>query len=64
MGLALDEPVEKEEIARINGLDVLIAEEAKDLVEEGELDYADSPYGKSFTIKTGAGGDCSGDCEE
>jgi hypothetical protein len=47
--LALYEPEQSEKPVRINGIDVIVAEEALDLADGRLLDYASSRYGGGFT---------------
>jgi Fe-S cluster assembly iron-binding protein IscA len=54
LGLALDEPNEKE-MVQANGLGVLIAEELRGFATGSQVDYETSIYGDGFTIHTGYG---------
>jgi Fe-S cluster assembly iron-binding protein IscA len=55
--MALDESRENEKAVQINGIDVLVDEDARDFAEGSTIDYMDDLYQKGFTI--GIGG-CSG----
>jgi Fe-S cluster assembly iron-binding protein IscA len=57
LGLALDEPNESEQAVQINGIDVLISDSVKDLVNKKTIDYVDSSYSRGFTISA-AGQSC------
>ena len=58
MGMALDEPEEDEQPMQINGVDVLIAEFAKPLVDGTTVDYVNQSYGEGFVINRAGGGSC------
>jgi Fe-S cluster assembly iron-binding protein IscA len=57
LGLALDEPNESEQAVQVNGIDVLISDSVKDLVNKKTIDYVDSSYSRGFTISA-AGKSC------
>jgi Fe-S cluster assembly iron-binding protein IscA len=48
--LTLDEPQANETITKINGLDVLISEDARDWASRSRIDFQNDPYGEGFTI--------------
>jgi len=48
--LTLDEPKASETFTKINGLDVLISDDARDWAEQSKIDYQSGPYGEGFTI--------------
>ena len=56
MGMALDEPKENEQPVNVNGIDVLVEDEARPLVEDTTIDYIENPDGEGFIIK--GSGDC------
>ena len=49
--MALDEPKENEESVQVNGIDVLIADSVKPLVDGTVVDYINDPTGKGFVVK-------------
>jgi len=49
--MALDEPKEDEESVLVNGIDVLIADFIKPLVEGTIVDYVDQPAGTGFVVR-------------
>ena len=51
MGLALDEPKEKETLTNINGIDVLVSPEVQSYAGHSVVDYLTSPYGEGFTVR-------------
>jgi Fe-S cluster assembly iron-binding protein IscA len=51
LGMALDEPAEKEKPVKVNGLDVLIDDFARGFTDETIIDYVDEPSGRGFIIK-------------
>ena len=53
MGMALDEPKENEQPVKVNGIDVLVEDFIKDLVDDTKIDYVENPDGKGFTITNG-----------
>jgi hypothetical protein len=55
LGLALDEPDKGEAPTRINGLDVLISEEAMEFADDSVVDYARSAYGERLVVRAGYG---------
>ena len=55
--MALDEPEDNEQPVNVNGIDVLIADFAKPLMDGTAIDYISQPQGEGFII-TGAGGGC------
>ena len=55
--MALDEPEENEQPVQVNGIDVLIADFARPLVEDTTVDYITQGNGGGFTI-TGGEGSC------
>ncbi len=57
MGMALDEPEENEQPVPINGLDVLIADYTRPLIDGTVLDYVKESRGEGFVI-TGPGAAC------
>jgi Fe-S cluster assembly iron-binding protein IscA len=52
LGLALDEPNEKETI-KADGIDILVTEDTRGYAESSLVDYTSSIYGEGFTIHTG-----------
>ncbi len=50
MGMALDEPGTNEVITKLDGIDVLISEDARNMAEKSTIDYETGPYGEGFTI--------------
>ncbi len=48
--MTLDEPKTNEVAAKINGIDVLISDEARSLAETSTIDYERGPNGGVFTI--------------
>ena len=57
MGMALDEPKENEQPVRVNGIDVLVSDSVRPLVDGATVDYVKHPYGEGFVI-TGSEGAC------
>jgi Fe-S cluster assembly iron-binding protein IscA len=49
--MALDEPIDNEKPVQVNGIDVLIAESHKSLVDKTVIDYVDEPSGGGFMVK-------------
>jgi hypothetical protein len=58
LGLALDEPKDKEITTQVEGLDFLIAEEVKPFADKSRVDYTSGPYGEGFTIRVVGGASC------
>lgn len=52
--MALDEPQENEQPVHANGIDVLVEDSARHLVDGTTIDYANHPHGEGFII-TGSG---------
>jgi len=50
--LALEEPNGNEAATPINGIDVLISDEVKNLTENSTVDYLNGPDREGFTIGT------------
>lgn len=48
--MALDEPEAEEESWSVNGIDVLISDKVKDLVENTTIDYIVQPEGEGFVM--------------
>lgn len=48
--MALDEPKENEGTTQVNGIDLLISNEAKLTANMNKIDYIQSPYGEGFII--------------
>ena len=63
MGLALDEPNEKEDTIQVNGIDLLISDDVKPAASANKIDYIESPEGEGFVIalKSGESG-CGESC--
>jgi Fe-S cluster assembly iron-binding protein IscA len=57
MGMALDEPEENEKPVRVNGIDVLVAEDDRRFVDGASVDYVKQAGGEGFVI-TGPGDEC------
>ncbi len=57
MGMALDEPQENEQPVHVNGIDVLVEDSVRPLVDDTTIDYVEHPYGEGFTI-TGSRESC------
>ncbi len=57
IGLVLDEPQVNETAIKVNGLDVLVDEDIKDIADRTKIDIITTPYGEAFTV--GQAG-CSG----
>jgi len=55
LGLALDEPNDKEKSVILGGLEILIAEEVAPYTAEQVVDYVDSRLGKGFVIRRASG---------
>jgi Fe-S cluster assembly iron-binding protein IscA len=49
--MALDEPKEDEESVLVNGIDVLIADSVRHLLEGTIVDYVDQPAGTGFVVR-------------
>ena len=58
MGLALDEPNADESTTPINGLDVLIEDDVRQLADETTIDYITETYGEGFVIEGGGLSSC------
>jgi Fe-S cluster assembly iron-binding protein IscA len=50
LGMTLDEPQTNEIATKVDGIDVLISDEARSLAEMSTIDYESGPYGEGFTI--------------
>ena len=50
MGLALDEPKDKENTTQVNGIDILISDAIKPFADRNKIDYVNSPNGEGFII--------------
>ncbi len=61
MGMALDEPKDKEVPVKANGIDVLISDKDKGYAEGNVIDYIIAPDGEGFTISKGTPG-CGSGC--
>ncbi len=48
--MTLDEPQSNEIATKVDGIDVLISDEARSLAETKTLDYESGPYEEGFTI--------------
>ncbi len=48
--MTLDEPLTNEIATKVDGIDILISDEAKSLADTSTLDYEGGPYGEGFTI--------------
>ncbi len=55
MGMALDGPMESEEIHQVNGVDLLVNSDAKAHTSGKILDYITSPEGDGFIIQAESG---------
>jgi hypothetical protein len=51
LGMALDEPADNEKPVQVNGIDVLIADSHRSLVDRTVIDYIDEPRGGGFLVK-------------
>ena len=49
--MALDEPEKNEPTVAVNGIDVLVADFVRPLVDDTTVDYVTEPYGEGFVIK-------------
>ncbi len=49
--MVLDEPKEDEQPVQVNGIDILVAEMVKPLVDNLTVDYITSPHNDGFIIK-------------
>lgn len=58
MGLALEEPNDRDERISVNGVEVLLEKRAASFARDGVLDYVDSDWGRGFAIRPGYGGGC------
>jgi Fe-S cluster assembly iron-binding protein IscA len=50
MGMALDEPKDNEQPFHIDGIDVLVEDFVRPIVDGTTIDYVDNPDGKGFII--------------
>jgi len=50
MGLALDEPKENEQPVQVNGIGVLVQDEAREHVDGTTIDYVKDPHDEGFII--------------
>jgi Fe-S cluster assembly iron-binding protein IscA len=50
LGMTLDEPQTNEIATEVDGIDVLISDDARSLAETVTIDYESGPYGEGFTI--------------
>jgi iron-sulfur cluster assembly protein len=50
LGLVLDEPKDKEKTTLVNGIEVLISDEAKHFADASTIDYIKENYREGFTI--------------
>ena len=48
--MTLDEPQINETAVKVDGIDILISDEARSLAEESTIDYESGPNGGCFTI--------------
>jgi hypothetical protein len=48
--MTLDEPQTNEIATKVDGIDVLMSDEARNLAGTSTLDYEISPYGEGFTM--------------
>lgn len=58
MGLALDEPNDKDERVNLAEIEILVDRRALPYVEGSVVDYVDSLWGKGFTIRPAYAGSC------
>ena len=49
--MALDEPVDNEKPVQVNGIDVLITDMHRSMVDSTVIDYVDGPSGTGFLVK-------------
>jgi Fe-S cluster assembly iron-binding protein IscA len=56
--LVLDEPQENETSIQVNGIDVLIDEDIKDLADRTRIDLISTPYGNAFTVEVAGAAGC------
>jgi Fe-S cluster assembly iron-binding protein IscA len=54
--LTLDEPNAGEELTQVNGIDLLVAEEARPYADGSQVDFVTTPYGNRFIIRAQHGG--------
>ncbi len=59
MGLALDEPKENEKATQVNGIDVLVSQDARKSADGLVIDYVNTPFGEGFDVRPAEGGACS-----
>ena len=52
--MALDEPTENEKPVQVNGIDVLIEDFTRPLLDGTVIDYVDGLSGRGFMIKGGS----------
>ena len=57
MGMALDEPKDNEQPVNVNGIDILVEDFARPIVDGTKIDYIENPDGKGFVV-TRDGEDC------
>jgi Fe-S cluster assembly iron-binding protein IscA len=48
--MTLDEPKTNEKATKVDGIDILISDEARSLAEMSTIDYESGPNGEVFTI--------------
>jgi Fe-S cluster assembly iron-binding protein IscA len=48
--MTLDEPQNNENTTKVDGIDVLIEDEARSIADASTIDYETGPYGEGFTI--------------
>lgn len=58
MGLALEEPNDQDESITVDGIEIRVEKRAAGFAAQSVVDYIDSAWGKGFTIRAAAGGDC------
>ena len=51
--MALDEPKDNEQPVHVDGIDVLVEDFARTLVDDMTIDYVQHPDGKGFVINSG-----------
>jgi hypothetical protein len=56
--LVLDEPQDNEISIPVNGVDVLIGDEVKDLANKSRIDYMTGPNGEGFVISLAGSPGC------
>lgn len=58
MGMALDEPTEKDQSININGIDIIYDKAEEGYMKGSIIDFQDSFMGRGFVVRSATSGAC------